>query len=56
MADSKRESLLCQEKNVAVSVNVETTKLDEAIMKAKELVALLREANELTNLLSNGNI
>ena len=52
MADSKRKSLLCQEKKVAVSVNIETAKLDEAIVKAKELVALLREANELTNLIS----
>lgn len=49
MSDSTRESLFCQEKKLAVSVNIETAKLDEAIVKAKELVALLREANEFTN-------
>ena len=52
MSDSTRESLFCQKKKVAVSVNIETAKLDEAIVKAKELVALLREANEFTNLIS----
>lgn len=46
MEDKRKIKLL------EVPVNVDIDTLDKAIVKAKELVELLREANELTNSLS----
>lgn len=34
-------------KNVEINIDVETTKLDEAIEKANRLVELLREAQQI---------
>lgn len=39
-------------KRIQIPVSVDTKEMDEAILKAKELVALLREANELIESLS----
>ncbi|MBO5033053.1 MAG: hypothetical protein J6D08_14480 [Lachnospiraceae bacterium] len=47
------ESKILPKKEITIPVKIDTDKLDEAIVKAKELVALLQEANELTNSLSN---
>lgn len=50
--EEKRESKICPSNGINIPVNIEVDKLDEGIAKAKELVSLLREANELTNSLN----
>lgn len=39
-------------KGIQIPVSVDTKEIDEVILKAKELVALLQEANELIESLS----
>ena len=47
-----KEPQFCPKNEINIGINVDTEELDSAITKAKELVALLREANELQSSLS----
>ena len=47
-----REPQIYPKDGINIPINVEVEKLDKAIEKAKELISLLKEANELTNSLS----
>ncbi len=50
--EEKRESKICPSNGINIPANIGVDKLDEGIAKAKELVSLLREANELTKSLN----
>ncbi len=51
--EQPREPRLYKNDGMNILVNIEVEKIDEAIKKTKELITLLREANELTNSLSS---
>lgn len=51
--EQPREPKFYPNEGIHIPVSVDTEELDCMIMKARELVALLREANELINSLSN---
>ena len=54
--EQPREPQFYNKNQVRIGINVDTEELDSVIMKAKELVALLREANELQSSLPGNQI